>query len=48
MTADTVIDYVCVVEIGRQPGNSRVTVIAIIAAGDMCWVFADGDHTVMT
>jgi len=48
MTADTVIDNVCVIEIGRQPRDSRVAVITIIAAGDMRWVFANGYHTVMT
>ena len=47
MTADAVINNVCVIEICRQPRDSRVAVIAIIAAGDMRWVFADGYHTVM-
>jgi len=48
MTADTVVDNVCMIEIRRQPRDSRVAVIAIIAAGDMRWVFANGYHTVMT
>jgi len=48
MTADAVINNVCVIEIGRQPRDSCVTVITIIAAGDMRWVFANGYHTVMT
>ncbi len=47
MTAAAVIDNVCVIEIGRQPRDSRVAVIAVIAAGDMRWVFANGYHTVM-
>ena len=48
MAADTVVNDVRVVEICRQPGDGSVAVIAVIAAGDMRWVFADGYHTVMT
>jgi len=48
MAADTVVNDIRVVEICRQPGDGSVAVIAIIAAGDMRRVFADGYHTVMT
>ena len=48
VAADAVVNNVRVVEICRQPGNSSVAVVAIIAAGDMRWVFANSYDTVMT
>ena len=48
MAADTIVDNIGVIEIRWQPGDSGMAVIAIIAAGDMRRVFADGYHTVMT
>ena len=48
MAADTIVDNVCVVEIRWQPGDSSVAVIAVNTTGDMRWVLANGNHTVMT
>ncbi len=48
VAADTIVNNIGVIEIRWQPGDSSVAVIAIIAAGDMRRVFADGYHTVMT
>jgi len=44
----TIVHDVDVVEVGGQPGNRRVAVVAIIAAGDMGWVFAGRYEAVMT
>jgi len=43
-----VVHDVDVVEVGWQPGNCRMAVVAIIAAGDMGWVFAGRYDAVMT
>ena len=48
MAAGTIVDNIGVIEIRWQPGDSSMAVIAIIATGDMRWVFANGYHTVMT
>ena len=44
---DTVSDDIHMVEIGRHPGHCCMTVIAIVAAGDMGRVFAGRDQAVM-
>jgi len=43
-----IIHDVDVVKVGRQPGNCRMAVVAIIAAGDMGGVFAGRNNAVMT
>jgi len=48
MAADTVINNIGVIEIRWQPCDSCMAVIAIIAAGDMCRVFANSYHAIMT
>jgi len=44
----TVVHDVDVVKVGRQPGDCRMAVVAIIAAGDMGGVFAGCYEAVMT
>ena len=48
VATNTVVHDVDVVEIGGQPGDRRVAVVAIIAAGDVGWVFAGCNYSVMT
>ena len=48
MAADAVVDNVRVVKIRGQPRDSSMAVVAIIAAGDMRWMLANGYHTIMT
>lgn len=47
MAANAIIQDIDVIEIGRRPRNRRMTVIAIVAAGDMGWVFAFRDDSVV-
>jgi len=47
MAAHTVTRDIDVVEIRRQPGNRAVTVVAIVAAGDVSRVLAGGSNAVM-
>ena len=47
MTADTVVDDIRVVEVGRQPRDSGVAVVTVVTAGNMRRMFADRYHTVM-
>ena len=44
----TIVDNVCVIEVGRQPGDSRVAIVAVFAAGDMRWVLAGRRDAVVT
>ena len=48
MAAHAVAGDIDVVECGRPPRDGRVTVIAGIVAGDVSWMFADGDVAIMT
>ena len=48
VTADAVVGDVGVIEIRRYPGNRRMTVVAVVAARDMCRVFASRDGPVVT
>ena len=48
MAAGTIVDNIGMIEIRWQPGDSGMAVIAIVAAGDMRWVFANSYHAVMT
>ena len=48
MATGAVVHNIDMVKIGRQPGDRRVAVVTIIAAGDMCRVLAGGRDTVMT
>ena len=48
VTVDAIADDIEVIEVGRQPGDGRMTVIAIIAACDMCQVFPDRCNAVVT
>ena len=47
MAANAVASDVYVIEIGRQPANCAVAVIAIVAAGDMCRVLARGNGAIV-
>ena len=47
MTARTIIDDTCVIKIRRSPRNRSMTIVAVVAARDMCRVFADRDRAVM-
>ena len=47
MALDTVPGDIHMIEIGRYPGHCCMAVIAVIAAGEMGWVFAGRDQTVM-
>ena len=48
MAAYAVTGDIDVIEIGRRPADSRMTIVAIIAAVQMCWMFALGRDAVMT
>ena len=48
MAADAVAGDVRVVEVRRQPGNGRVTIVAISAARDVRRVLAGGNCAVVT
>ncbi len=48
MAATAVAGNVRVVEIRRQPADGRVAVVAVIAARNVCRVFAGGCHAIMT
>ena len=48
VAANAVIHKIRMVEVRGQPANGRVTVVAIITAGDMCRVFTDGRDAIMT
>jgi hypothetical protein len=47
MAADAVAGYVYMVEIGRQPAKSSVTIVTGVAAGNMSLVLASRSNTVM-
>ena len=47
MTAEAVARDIDVVEIRRQPGDRAVTIVAIVAAGNMCRVLAGGGNAIM-
>ncbi len=47
VATETVARDADVIEIGRYPADGRVTVVAIVAAGNMCRVLASGDRTVV-
>ena len=47
MTTTAVVHDVDVVEVRRDPGGRRVTVIAVIAAGNVGRVFAGGRNTIV-
>ena len=47
MAADAVAGDIDVIEVRRQPAEGAVTVIAVVAAGDMRRVFAGGSDAVM-
>jgi hypothetical protein len=47
VTTDTVTGDIQVIEVRRQPADRAVTVIAGVAAGNMCWLFADGSDTIV-
>lgn len=47
MTADTIVRDRAVIEIGRDPGDGRMAVVAIIAARDVRRVFARCNRAVM-
>ena len=48
VTADTVARDVGVIKIRWQPANRRMTVVAVVATGDVVQVFAGGREPVMT
>ena len=37
-----------VIEVRRRPRHRRMAIVAVVAASDMRWVFADSNDTVMT
>ena len=47
MTARTIIDDTCVIKIRRSPRNRSMTIVAVVAARNMCRVFADRDRAVV-
>ena len=47
VAARTIADYVCVIEIRRCPGDGCVAIVAVVAAGQMCRVFAGCSYAVM-
>lgn len=47
VTGKTTVRNIGVIKIRRHPGDCRVAVITVIAAGDMVRVFSDGCHAVM-
>jgi len=47
MAINTISSDVQVIEIGRQPAHSAVTVIAVVATGYMRRVFAERSHAIM-
>jgi len=47
MTARAIIDDTCVIKIRRSPRNRGMTIVAVVAARNMRWVFADRDRAVM-
>ena len=47
VTTDAVTSDVQVIEVRWQPANGAVTVIAGIAAGDMCWMLADRSDAIV-
>jgi hypothetical protein len=47
VTADAITDDIAVVEERRQPGRCIVTVVALIAGGNMGWRLPGSLHTVM-
>ncbi len=48
MAADAISNDADVIEVRRPPCHSRMTVVADVTAGNMCRVFTDRDHAVMT
>ena len=48
MAAKTVARDIDVIEIRRQPGDCRMTIIASIGSRNMRWMFTGRDHAVMT
>ncbi len=47
MTAEAIVHYIQMVEIRGQPGDRRMTIVTVIAAGDMRGVFAGRRDAVM-
>ena len=47
MTAKAITRYACMVEIGRQPGDRCMAVIAVIAARNMFRILSERDRAVM-
>lgn len=47
VTADTIAGDIHVVEIGWQPANGAVTVVAVIATGDVRRMFASSSEAIM-
>ena len=47
MAAETVARNIDVIEVGRQPCNSTVAIVAIVAAGDVVGVLAFGYAAIM-
>jgi len=48
MTAEAIVHYIHMVKIRGQPGGRRMTIVTVIAAADMCRVFAGRGDAVMT
>ena len=48
VTADAVTTYVRMIEIRRQPGDCSVAIVAVVAARDVCRMFARGRGAVVT
>ena len=47
MTAHTVACDVDVIEVRRYPAHGAVTIVAGVATGNVCQVFANGDDAIM-
>ena len=47
MAADAVARDIDVIEIRRQPADRAVAVVAVVAAGDVCWMLAGGGNAVV-
>lgn len=48
VTATAIASDVDVVEVGRQPGDSGMAIVAVVAAGDVCRVFASRRDAIVT
>ena len=48
VAADTIVDDVCVIKVGGQPGDSCMAVVAVFAARNMRRMFADCCYAIVT